>query len=352
MRLMFCFLSVFSLCSCSERQSVTVCSEPEKFKNFPTEENVNSTKVKEFLNGDLRSMYYIDSTIILFSRDKGSDFFFYNYSLKHNKFSTGYLRKGKGPNESIGGFCAGLCEDNLWVYDLTLKKILFTKVDSCLALSNRNVPVFTYTEFEKYFYKITVLDKENLLTTGYEGSEHKIRKVNLKSEGKDSEFGIYSGSIKDFPMDGIADAFQAFIYSKPTGDKVVLAYRFTDVVELYDIHNESKIRTMQGPDLFDVDFKIKKRGAWHYFLKNTQTRKAFIAGTVTDQYIYLAYSGQVRSDGDWNSAVNIHIYDWKGNPIRRLTLDVGISALTVSPNDNTLFAYDDKTGYLVKVDLK
>lgn len=204
---------------------------------------------------------------------------------------------------------------------------------------------------DKQYYKLTLLDSLTFLSVGDWFSKFKIQQVDQMSNKKITEFGKFIGGIEDVPLEGLKDAYQAFIYSKPSCDKVVLAYRFTDAVEIFDLQNQNNYKMVQGPLGFDIDLKFNTSRGYAYFAKDEKTRKAFIAGTVIDKYIYLAYSGQIRSDENWNWAKYIHVYDWDGNPVMRLTFDRYISSLTVSNDDKIMYAFDINNGYIVKSEI-
>ncbi|MBW6481034.1 MAG: TolB-like 6-bladed beta-propeller domain-containing protein, partial [Bacteroidales bacterium] len=47
----------------------------------------------------------------------------------------------------------------------------------------------------------------------------------------------------------------------------------------------------------------------------------------------------------------IYVYDWNGNPIRKLNFDRQIEGIAVSKDDKTLYAYDVNSGFLIKSDI-
>ena len=48
---------------------------------------------------------------------------------------------------------------------------------------------------------------------------------------------------------------------------------------------------------------------------------------------------------------SIYVYDWNGNPRRKLILNRLIEGFVVSNDDRTLYAYDANTGFLMQADI-
>lgn len=88
----------------------------------------------------------------------------------------------------------------------------------------------------------------------------------------------------------------------------------------------------------------------NFLYRTDKTRFAFVSGggTVTNNYIYMCYSGDLAKNRGAIYARHIYIYDWDGNPVRKLILDRQIEGLAVSENDSVIYAFDVNTGFLVQ----
>ena len=142
----------------------------------------------------------------------------------------------------------------------------------------------------------------------------------------------------------MASLTQSFL--KPTKNKMVLAYVYTDIIEVFDLNTKKSI-SLQGPEKFDSHFRIHN-DKW---LENNQTRVAFLGGTTTNKYIYLLYSGKKFKEEKSFRGDQIFIYDWDLNPIKQITLDREVFQISVSRDDKTLYSYDELTGYIVSTAL-
>ena len=123
-----------------------------------------------------------------------------------------------------------------------------------------------------------------------------------------------------------------------------------DQIEIFNTKKQTS-RVIQGPEGYDVEFQPMKVGENYVMSPNNKTRYAFINGAVTDNNIYLAYSGSLFLDENSYFGKSIYVYDWEGNPIRKLIFKKNILSLTVSDDDKTIFAYDANKGFIVQANI-
>jgi hypothetical protein len=336
--------SLFIL-SCKNKKNAIINDKLVLFSEFPIKDSIKFDNVVEFMEGKADELFLQDTVLIIFNDGNGIDYYFYNYYLNRGFFSKGYLKHGRGPNECLGPFSAGFCSDFFWVYDITLKKILIMdKIEAINSITPKKLNEFT---FEANAYDIDFIDNQQFYATGITNTKNKIEEINLISGNIKNAYGSFSFLPEDLPIDGIKDSFLSYIHIRPSGGKLVLPYRYTDVIEIFDINNDFSNIAIQGPEQFEVEFEIGTRAGQHYMVKTKETRKAFVNGTVTDDYIYLLFSGHSRQDKNWSYGKYIFIYDWKGNPVRKLVLDRYVHAFTISEKDNVIYSYDMKTGYII-----
>jgi hypothetical protein len=332
------------LTACKDKDKIVLHENITSFSKFPKEINISFKELYEYNKGIPQDIHFVDSTLIIFNYSHEIESFFYNYSLKSGQLSEGYLKKGRGPSEAIGAFCSGISGNNLWTCDLTLKKIFM--IDKTKAITNNN-PSFHSFELKTDFYKIALLDSSRFLANGWEHSKYKIQEMNFSGKTI-NEFGEFKHIPKNTPLGALKDASHSFFFLKPSGGQVALSYLHTDVLEIYDMKKPYRSKAVQGPLGFDLDFKVEKQGDYSYMGKTDETKKAFLAGAVTDKYIYLLFSGLSHAEkDDWSFGKYVYVYDWNGNPIKKLNLDRRVSSLTVSKDDKTMYSYDVDKGFIV-----
>lgn len=336
---------LFSVVACKEKEKVILNGEMTLFSKFPKEINISFENVYEYKEGIPKTLKLVDSTLIIFNSTKNIKSYLYNYSLKTGKLSDGYLHKGRGPGEALGAASFGIIDDNLWIYDVTLKKILF--IDKNKAIESK---IETPTEYsiKDNYYQMLILDNNRFLANGNVNSKYKIQEMNF-SEELLNEYGEFKKIPDYMPLDALKDAYHSFLYLSPSKEKLVVPYLYTDVIEIYNLKIPFKSIAVQGPIGIDIDFKVGKRKNYNYMEKNMGIRKTFLAGSVTENYIYLAFSGLSYAERDnINYCKFIYVYDWDGNPIKRINLDRHIKGLAVSKDDKTIYTYDPHNGFIIK----
>lgn len=314
------------------------------FTEFSGEENIVFRDLFEYKKGNISAIYPSDSVLIFMNSRNGTDYFFYNYSLKKNILSEGFLKKGRGPNEALGVSSAGIFNNSFWIYDITLKKIL--TINKSKILADSLSPVFNEYFPKEEFRGIDFIDSLSYLTVGDNISTFKIVQKDLTTNTKITEFGQFENISSKKNITAFKDAYTCYIYTKPSGVKFVLPYRYTDVIEIYDVKKNTNI-AIQGPLCFNVDYKEAKTNGYFYMLKTKKTRKAFVSGTVTDKFIYLVYSGNLYKDDNWSYGKYIFVYDWEGHPVKKIILDRYVYTIAVSADDKTIYSYDKKNGYVI-----
>ena len=321
------------------------------FSSFPTESEATFTKLFDFNKGVAFSIHIVDSTLILFNEKGQQDYFFYNYSLAKNTLSKGYLSGGRGPSQGIGVASSGVIDNTLWAYDITLRKGLTVNINDAIKHANDSLVTFQEYSIQPTYYVTAFKDATHYLGVGSFDSKYKVQEVGLPSEKQLAEFGTFKNIPSSMDFNAYKSAHQSFIYVKPSGDKAVLMYRFADAIEIFDLHSK-KGKSIHGPQGYAVEFKPLNAGDFFVMQRTPKTRFAFVAGTATDQYIYAIYSGKLEEDLNPHYGETLFIYDWDGNPVKKITLDRTIKAPAVTKDDSILYGYDPYTGFIVKTNLK
>jgi hypothetical protein len=311
------------------------------FTEFPKEKDLTFENFYEYKNGNIMAIYLADSILVFMNEKSGIDYFFNSYSLRNGNLSEGFLKKGRGPNEVLGVRAAGFFANCFWVYDITLKKILITnKIKTFKNSLFKEYPV------NEFFYDMDFIDTLSYLTVGDNESSYKIVRRDLNSNKKIDEYGPFEKINFKSNIATIKDAFSCNIHVKPSGGKFALSYRYTDIIEIFDIDMDTNI-AIQGPICFTVEYEEGNRNGYFFMQKTKKTRKAFINGTVTDNFIYLLYSGHLYQDENWSYSNYLFVYDWDGNVVQRIILDRFVYTVAVSADDKTIYSYDKESGFVI-----
>ncbi|MDD4755786.1 MAG: BF3164 family lipoprotein [Prolixibacteraceae bacterium] len=337
----FSLMSLF-LFSCRP-ENIVLNENIVLFSKFSEEDKISFNNICEYKKGAVGMLELVDSVLIIFNVNEGAKYFLNNYSLNSDQIFKKYLSAGKGPGEVIGARGIGINNNFLWVQDITLKKIL--TLEKTNALSEDTLVSFNEHPVNEDYYMIDFKDKFHYFGVGFEHSAYKIQEVDLVSGKIINEIGTFDHKPDDLEFSAVKTAYQCFIHVKPTGDKIVLAYRFTDAIEIFDLKAQKNM-LIHGPERFNADFQPAKNTMY----RTDKTRFAFVGGggTVTDNYIYMCYSGDLAKKSGATYAKYIYVYDWDGNPVRKLILDRQIEGLAVSEDDSVIYAFDVNTGFLIQ----
>lgn len=343
-RFLMILISLFYF-SCEKSNQIIISDNIKTFSQFPKEEILELNNLIEYKLGNPRQMIMIDSTLILGNYASGQEYFLHNYSLNKHEFSKPYISKGRGFKQVMGLINIGVNDKYLWLNDFTAKKMMLIDKDKVFKDSSY-FGIKEYSFNESRYFRSILLDDLRCITTGSETSKYKIQIIDLPTGEVYEEFGSLEKWSKEIPLHIVAKASLTQTFLKPTKDKIVLAYIHTDIIEIFDLNTKKSI-SLQGPEKFDLDFKIYN----NVWFENEKTRTAFIGGTVTNKYIYLLYSGKKFTNENAYKGNYIFIYDWNMNPIKKIKLNNEVYEICISDDDKTLYSYNEETGYIVSANI-
>jgi len=333
--------------SCTGDKSPINCTITE-FEEFPGNRDLIFSDLAEYQYGNVSNILVCDSLLVVGNRDRNSKYFFYNYSLTQNKFSKGYLKRGKGPGEALGVFTSGISQDLLWAHDVSKGSIYQMKLDDILQAGF--VHPYSVSELNDSYFHLSMVDSSNYWAVGNLISESKITFGKLNNPDGSAEFGNFCLIDEDVPIQVFKDAHSSIILSKPDGEKILVAYRYTDVIEIIDVNDQS-IKTIQGPESFNVEYTVGESESHRFMQKTKKTKKAFVNGAVTDEYIYLLFSGFKSGHENWSYAKELFVYTWEGLPVMSYNLDRSIYTIGIDQKGSTIYSLDETTAYLISAQL-
>ncbi|WP_417941940.1 BF3164 family lipoprotein [Flavobacterium sp. RS13.1] len=344
----YAFLSIIILCltSCqtiNKAENINL----KTFEKFQQEGSPSFTNLFEFTNGVPNIIHSIDTTLII-SLGKGgiNDAFFYNYSLPNKTLSKGYLKGGRGPEEALTVFSSGIIGNILWSYDITLGRI--TTIDKEKALKQeKNINIKQYSK-NVFSYQIAFKDLNTILAVGNRQSKYKIQEIDLKSEKIIAEYGEFDNISEAISFESFKSANECFILTKPSGKKAVISYRYKDEIEIFNTESHKSIAIIKGPEAFEADLDLSANVAY----RNKNTRFAFFNGDTTEKFIYLLYSGNSHESEFRDFCNTVYVYDWEGNPVRKIKLNKYVTSLSVAKDDSALYAYDPYSGQIVQAQIQ
>jgi hypothetical protein len=302
---------------------------------------------------------------------KRTDFFYGNPSqiIKHNElyyFSImkreGYLISvvdsnytdlkdsliiyGKGANEVLGFSKFGFYDDKMWVFDITQKVVNFyKKKDGELIQSNRN-------KLNNIYYDLDLISENKVIGSGDFRSRDKLMVEDLNEEvieSKKMSFGEYGSGCESLKTELLKDISTSYVnVNHGIANKVVVAYRYSDLIEIYDLQKQEMINALRGPDLINPRFKVGNRKGSEFMQKVADTRKAFVNMYSDSDNIFLIYSGGKRYTENWIGGKKIIILNWEGEVKGTYLLEENTYCLFYDKEREVLITYSIESGSILE----
>jgi len=343
-RCIFIFLIFFSAVGC----------EPEANSDF---KNVNHTFTVEdigdrkFLKGSKVDLGLVLAPIHIFFND--SLLFIASNGLKQNisvyNVRAGFsnvgriLPTGMGPEELMSVLRMDFNEDgSFWVHDAItgrIKRITLINSNDSLMTTVSEETALRAPATTAFFLK-----PDQIVTTTQD-----IKPLNrfyiYNREGiRTQEVGSYPEYDRQIPATALVEVFSGWITVHPDREKFLLAYEYTDLIEIYN-SSFALIKRIHGPHLFKPEFELKNRGSQQVMKRRFDKTKFAYQAIVSDENkIFLLYAnGRTVSKEDGEEAYHynvIIVLDWNGNPISHYTLDHPVTSICVDWGNRIIYGLD------------
>lgn len=343
LKLLFLVAFLFQI---KQEVNAAILVDTIQFQKFSKEKELNLTEYLKLEGGYIRQLFLTDSSIVLLDLMANSNYFFNQYSLVDKKLKRSFIKRGTKFGEAMGGFTGGVYnKETFWFHDISMNRLVTATFAGSIASEPIKMNQFTLPNF---YHTVQMKDGTILFGEGATHAENKIQELNISNNKEINLFDIYNKRPANIPYYAWKSAHEAFLFSKPTKDKLVLAYQFTDKVEILDIKtNKSKI--ISGPINVEPKFTPRFRDGRDEALIDEDAIMAFINGFMTNKFIYLLYSGKTRLES--NTANYIFVYDWNGNPIEKINCKKEISAFVVSDDDSTIYVFEPSSQLVLNANL-
>lgn len=322
---LFLFSILSLLCiSCIENYKKNI----KTYTDFPQ----NRSLVAESIPNISDSIYpqsinlYNDKIILC---DYESNPHFFVYKLPNFDFIGSFGKQGKGPTDIHDPVVWNQIENNkIGIYQINLMKFGFYDLDTLLESKlnkNKLNPIYMPPEINDAV-NIISLKKDVFIGAG------------ANSKG---EFFIYNEKTKDLKWKSFISNFDkkftqkvldydlmseyklGMIKIKPDKSMFVKSYIYVPVINVFDNN-------------YNLKFTIKHKDLNQPIIDNAQkslspeTKMYYTNCFLSDNYIYAVYRNCTLDDySNYNcNNVEVHTFDWEGNPVIKYLLNEGIGPLS------------------------
>jgi hypothetical protein len=337
-------VSLFASCFSNEPQKSK--TEPQA---FPIEKKMDEV---ELFKVDRLHPDYIDlykDSVLCFVNARGEEgYHIALYHLAEKTFLPPLIEMGAKMGQSLSFNSFGYENKYFWCYDLNKEKIIFSGLDKIQDTSNnhsiKEMPV------PGIYYSVQLLNDSTLLANGdyhfKSGNDYQLSTIDLTNGKITNQLAPYADDSSTHYNLAKKMAYESFLFVKPSKNKCVLACRYTDRIEIVDL-NSGKSKFVSGPEGFKPEMKVLPgRDGKKISIPGRDTRQAYVRGQVTNNYIYLLYSGNKEGTPHLFFGKYIYVYDWEGNPVQRLELNDDVIDFAVTGNDSLLYTYNPRSKFI------
>jgi hypothetical protein len=345
MKKFYFLLFVFLCAGCTNQHNIRLNDSAVLFNSFPATDSLRFATLSDDLLEEPRTMILYQDKLIIGTFCKGKDKHIAIYSLNENRIVEEMVGYGHGPQEMLG--CdIGFFENKIWLYDMTKQRIGIVDADSFLLYGP---PVISQHKVEHYYYTVAMLNDSIMLGTNDNTSASKISYLNLRTNAIDGQ-GDYTHLADDIPLGALTDAASCYVSVNPVTKDILLAYRYTDIIEIYSPEGQLK-HALHGPMGFDIEFQAVTGEDHSFMAKTRSTRKAYVNTYVTEKNIYLLFSGCKRNEKNWAYGTELHVFSWDGQPLKRYLLADPLHAFAIDESQQIIYSYSLTSEELIKATL-
>ncbi len=324
-------LTLFLLYCTKNNNSIKVFNEfPQEYKLKNTEINTPSIL---YMIGEIE---LLDSVLI--AMDLQSDNFFRVFKLPDINYLGSYIRRGHGPNEEtfIDPYFRQLQENNFMYYNSISIKTAKFDLDSSeiLIVENYNLPN-NLMDLQCPF----ILNNQIIGWNPYESNNKEFLSYNLISK-EINPFGAKNIEFKNrIRASNDKWLFAKIVSIKPDKSQFAVVYDKFPILRIYKENGEleNEIRYKNG-QIFPKALMSKKASKSELNQITQNYRKV----KTTNKYIYALYIGKTNKElnieeyGLDDFSNEIHVWDWNGNPVAKLSLDKNYFSFCVTQDDKYL----------------
>lgn len=269
------------------------------------------------------------------------------YDLTAKSFLHPQLPVGSKSGQALSFHSYGIENNYLWCHDFNQQKLIFTRLDNLRDSSASHF--LKDITVPGMYYSAQLLNDSTLLGNGdyyfRNGNDYQLSTIDLINGKTTNQLARYASDSSTHYNLAQKMAYESLLFVKPSKDKAVIACRYSDRIEVVDLHT-GKLKLTWGPQGFNPEMKVVPRGNRKISTPGPDTRQAFVRGEVTNKYIYLLYSGYNEGTKHLFFGQYIYVYDWDGNPVQKLELKDEIEDFAVASNDSLLYTFNPRSKFI------
>lgn len=336
MKEIFQFIALSMLCiGCTEKRGFFNATE-KTFGDFEQEISLKAEPVVfDSMPLSLLGVDYVDG-LLLFKHSE-MPYLFSIVNIETKKFISNFLRRGRGPDEFTYLSYWGESEvqnGDRWLYmsDINTNKIIKVNLTDFVESGLTNIELldkYNGTQLQNH-----ILNDSTFLVSMYYESEAGIRMFYRKYSNK----GILDIQDIDFVTVNDYDELDLFgmsEYLRPDKKKMAMSMMDMNRINIFDLENSKRNITLTPKgSVFVPPSELVQQDY-------TETMMYYHGMRTTQDYIFTLYVDQLLEEWQEESKpIEIHVFDWEGNPRYKLHIDEYLQDFCIDTDNNVMYAFD------------
>lgn len=309
--------------SCQQEKSVFENSRVIYVKGFPETVSLIGEK-QTMMPMKVSSLYIVDTFLLVKNVDQ--PFFFSVYNLNNQQDMGQFVSHGRGPLEVSGVTYGGNYfydgdSVKFWFLDVNLNKVF--ELNLTASVAEGKTVLTDITTFPLRFFRTFRISNTTCFSRQYD-----TKRISYVMHGLDGvckkEWVLYE------------DVDQQSFYSlgsieqlKPDGSKLILEMIDFNQINILDLKGGNNLTITTGDQLYTLkDIQDKKVEPYIYYR----------CSQCSDNRIFALYLNQKNTE--WRKEkkpVEIHVFDWKGNPLYKLDIPQYLSGFSMDYKNKALY---------------
>lgn len=193
------------------------------------------------------------------------------------------------------------------------------------------------------FQQFVKLDEDKYFGVGVFNKRFSVYSLSADSMIQVSGEYPFEEEFQDVPVEVLAMAFQGELLKRPSSNRCVMNTLSSFNIDIVDYIPGQGISQVAKIHHWSPDFTWSDGNVLQAKM-TFENRIGGISTAVSDDYIYVLFSGKKLNHTDARSGEMVLVYNWEGEPIRILEMDRAVTQLAVDLNDEFLLAYHDDGG--------
>lgn len=317
-------ITVFLMASCESAQK-------KEFSEFPVSHfiKLNEIAVPDILGIPIEITIHKNMAIIC---DQETDWFFKVFSLEDFEYLGNLVRRGNGPKEEIeiAPFIHSFTEEILYHGTGNIKTVDINSFNADLeieVIQEFALPVEMFYDYDIFLLKDKLYSSNGLRPFERDFQAYCIETGKLYQWGKSlplRKSQISQLNEQQIPIYKVTSV-------KPDKQLLAIVYNLLPIVRIYcaesgllvnELHIQDSSKNLQI--LLGNSVGNNQEEMVNYYLRIKST----------DEYIYALYSGKpFVGTPEYNI---IHVWDWEGNPVMKIDLNISLASFDVSPDNKSI----------------